>query len=389
MALTKEHNQNWDRADWPCEWECTIDNQTGARVTRLTSAPCINHPLYYLTNSFSSDGRWLVFASNRARKMDLYRVRLDNGNIYRLTDVAGLDPFSGNVVDDVVYFTSAGRIHRLDLRDENERVIIERPGCGFGEVTVSGDRQWLSSLITRDGKAGFLVSRTDGSEARVILEGVRALYHPQFHPLDSTRLIYSADPPDPRIWTVRRDGTEDRCVYRNAPDEWFVHETFLGSSGRLIVVHWRHGINIVGLENGVRQCLTGLSAWHIAANADGSRIVCDTHLPDIGICLVDPSTGQHRVLCQSRASSQGWQWHQDRPLAATAGTAPGWATMVEGASGETAYGPQHTHPHPSFSPGGRWVTFTSDVTGHPQVYLVEVPGHQTEKPAVSFQGVSK
>jgi oligogalacturonide lyase len=361
-----------DPTIWPCEWEHVTDEQTGACVTRLTSAPCVNHPLYYLTNSFSADGRWLVFASNRAGKMDLYKICLENGEIQRLTDVDGLDPFSGNVIDDVVYFTTTGRIHRLDLRDGGRQTLVDRPGCGFGEVTVSGDRRWLASLITRSGKAGLLVARTDGSEAGVILEGVRALYHPQFHPCDSTRLIYSADPPDPRMWTVHRDGSGDRCVYRNAPDEWFVHETFLGKSDQLIVVHWRHGINRVGLKDGDLKRLTNLSAWHIAANADGSRIVCDTHLPDVGICLVDPATGRHRILCRSRASSKGWQWHQSKPLAATAGGAPGWATMVETPSGETAYGPQHTHPHPSFSPDGRWVTFTSDVTGHPQVYLVEV-----------------
>jgi oligogalacturonide lyase len=118
--------------------------------------------------------------------------------------------------------------------------------------------------------------------------------------------------------------------------------------------------------------LTDLSAWHIAARRDGTLIVCDTHLPDVGLCLIDPSSGAHRGLCQSRASSKGWQWHQPLPLTA-AGGAPGWATMVEHASGETAYGPQYTHPHPSFSPDGRWVSFTSDTSGSPQVYVVEVP----------------
>lgn len=357
---------------WPCEWYRYTDPQTGAAVTRLTSAACINHPLYYLTNSFSADGRWLVFASNRAGKTDLYRISLADGSIHRLTDLDHVQPYSGNVVDDVVYFTTAGQVHRLDLRDGADQVLVDRPGCGFGEVTVSADRQWLACLITHDGKAGLLVARTDGSQARVILDGVRALYHPQFHPTDPERLIYSADPPDPRIWTVRRDGSGDRCVWRNRPDEWFVHETFLGPSGRLIVVHWRHGIRVIGLDDGRLEKLTDLSAWHIAASADGSRIVCDTHLPDVGICLVDPETGRHRVVCQSRASSQGWQWHQSAPLAAT-DSAPGWATMVEEAEGETAYGPQHTHPHPSFSPDGRWITFTSDMSGRPQVYLVEVP----------------
>ena len=36
------------------------------------------------------------------------------------------------------------------------------------------------------------------------------------------------------------------------------------------------------------------------------------------------------------------------------------------------YAPQHTHPHPAFSPDGRFVVFTSDRSGYSQVYEVEV-----------------
>jgi oligogalacturonide lyase len=38
------------------------------------------------------------------------------------------------------------------------------------------------------------------------------------------------------------------------------------------------------------------------------------------------------------------------------------------------YAPQHTHPHPRFSPDGRWVIFTSDRSGHAQLYECEVIG---------------
>ena len=37
------------------------------------------------------------------------------------------------------------------------------------------------------------------------------------------------------------------------------------------------------------------------------------------------------------------------------------------------YAPQHTHPHPAFSPDGRQVVFTSDRGGFAQVYVAEVP----------------
>jgi Tol biopolymer transport system component len=39
---------------------------------------------------------------------------------------------------------------------------------------------------------------------------------------------------------------------------------------------------------------------------------------------------------------------------------------------DSVYGPQWTHPHPSFSRDETLVAFASDRTGHPQVYVVEL-----------------
>jgi hypothetical protein len=364
--------ENTGQTEWPPECEAFEDDQTGARVTRLTSAPCTNHPLYYLANSFTPDSRSLVFVSDRTGKMDLYRVGLEDGEIRRLTDLEGVQPFSGNVVDQDVYFTVGGQLHRLSLVDGSDRILAERTGCGLGEVTVSSDRQWAATLITQGGSAGLLIARTDASGSTVILDGVRALYHPQFHPTDPDRLIYSADPPDPRLWTVRRDGSDDHCFYANTSDEWFVHETFLGKTDEVIVVSWHQGLFRVGLYTGQIRTVATFSAWHISSNSGGSQVVCDTHLPDIGLCLIDPQTGAYQPLCYPKASNKGTQWRNPLPLQAD-GNAPGWATMTETVSLESAYGPQWTHPHPSFSPDDRLVSFTSDATGSPQVYVVEIP----------------
>ncbi|MEO1999098.1 MAG: oligogalacturonate lyase family protein [Planctomycetaceae bacterium] len=368
------------QVEWPPEWEHAVDPQTGARITCLTSGNAIDHPLYYLTNSFSTDCTSLVFASDRRGQTDLYRVSLTDGGIRRLTDLPGLQPFSGNVVDDRVYFTTDGAMHQLDLSTGNFRTLFAEPGCQLGEVTINADGQWAAALITRGTSTGILVTQIDSSQTHVILQDVRALYHPQFHPVDPQQLIYSADPPDPRMWAVRIDGSHDRCIYRNHPEAWFVHETFLGRSDRLIVVHWHHGLFELDLKQGQPRQITDLNVWHIAARHDGRMIVCDTHLPDVGLCLIDPQSGAHLPLCRSGASNLGRQWHQPTPLSADH-DAPGWATMVENEAGETDYGPQWTHPHPSFSPDGKWVTFTSDVSGSPQVYVVEVPADDWLNPS--------
>jgi oligogalacturonide lyase len=41
---------------------------------------------------------------------------------------------------------------------------------------------------------------------------------------------------------------------------------------------------------------------------------------------------------------------------------------------DSVYGPQWSHPHPSWSSDENKVAFASDRTGTAQVYLVEVPG---------------
>jgi Tol biopolymer transport system component len=40
---------------------------------------------------------------------------------------------------------------------------------------------------------------------------------------------------------------------------------------------------------------------------------------------------------------------------------------------DTVYGPQWTHPHPSWSPDEKQVIYTSDVSGTAQVYVAEIP----------------
>ncbi len=93
---------------------------------------------------------------------------------------------------------------------------------------------------------------------------------------------------------------------------------------------------------------------------DGSLIVCDTTCPDVGLRLIDPATGAHRPLCYPRSSNGGSQW---------AFTVP----ADDDAADESTYGPQESHPHPSFHPDGARVVYTSDRTGVSQVYVVDLP----------------
>ena len=85
-------------------------------------------------------------------------------------------------------------------------------------------------------------------------------------------------------------------------------------------------------------------------------MVTDTKFPDIGLQLFDISDRPMAptLLCYPSASSVGDHWNTDH--------CPYDDGPIE------VYAPQHTHPHPTFSPSGELVVFTSDRTGRAQVY---------------------
>lgn len=361
----------------PSECQKRRDARTGARVLQLTSHPSINHNLYFLTSSLDPDERSLVFASNRSGRINFFRLGFPHGEIVQLTDEEGVHGYSGVFSRDGrrLYYTAAGAVRWVELQSLEEGTLARFPGAGLGECSLSADGRWIVTAIKRAHRFGLAVVATDGSGGDVILDLDRTVIHPQFHPTNPDWIAYSQDPA-PRMWLVRRDGSGNRCLYEHGNDEFLVHETFLGSGDDLIVVRWPYELRRFHLATGTFSVIAAFNAWHIASSRDGTRVLCDTVHPDIGLQLVDVATGQRWTLCHPNSSCQGSQWRKDRyalaeewaAAAAERERSLSWMEMKT----DTVYGPQWTHPHPSFSPSGRWVVYCSDVTGHPQVYAVDL-----------------
>jgi hypothetical protein len=127
------------------------------------------------------------------------------------------------------------------------------------------------------------------------------------------------------------------------------------------------------------RTIAEFNAWHITPNRAGTAVLCDTNHPDDGIFIVDVATGERRLVCLSESSNGGSQWRTSRyalaedfaaaQSVAKSGRALSWMEVGT----DTVYGPQWTHPHPSYSRDERSVVFTSDRSGHAQVYVAEVP----------------
>jgi len=363
---------------FPSEHSVSRDRRAGAVVHQITSHPSINHPSYFLHSSFAPDQKAIVFTSYRTGQAQLFEAGYPDGEIRQLTAGPAIHPFSPLIAPDglLVFFVRGGGIWALDRTTLEERPIVDYPGAQLGECSLSADG-WLTAACKRGNAAGIAVGRAIGGRRWRVIEFPRTVIHPQFSPVEPEWIEFAGDPA-PRMHRVRRDGTGMECLYENTNDEFVVHETFLGSTGDLVFTVWPHAVKRMSWRTRRIETVAQFNAWHITPNRAGTTILCDTNHPDIGLQLIDVATGEHRTICYPESSNQGSQWKTSRYA-----LAEDWAAAAAAADKEkslswmemaadSVYGPQWTHPHPSFSPGEKLVAFASDRAGYTQVYVVEL-----------------
>ena len=359
------------------EYRRLQDPLTGAVIHQLTSHPSVNHPTYFLTSSFTPDGRRVIFTSYRSGSPQLYELEFPDGPLRQLTSGEGLHPYSATISQDgnEVYFTRKGKIEALRRKDLSVRTLFALEGAQFGECSVSSDGLWIVTAMKQGAQNGVALASTAGKPGGVLVKFPRTIIHPQFHPLDSNWVEFSGDPA-PRMHRVRRDGSALECLYQHGNDEFVVHETFLGRTGDIVFTVWPKALRRMDWKTRKITSIAEFNAWHITPNRAGTVILCDTNHPDIGLQLVDVATGRRRTVCYPRSSNGGSQWKTSRYAVEA-----DWAAARQDRKGslswmemptDSVYGPQWTHPHPSFSPNEKLAAYTSDVSGHSQVYVVEL-----------------
>lgn len=351
----------------PPEGHETSDERTGRTVRQITTAPAIHHHPFFLAPAYDDAMRHLVFVSHRTGLPQIYLEERHSGRLVQLTDVEDLQEWSIHPSHDgrYVYFTTATGGFRVETSTASQESLVSfgdraaRGGgmvaAGMGTTALSrDDRFWALKTHGSEG-ARLLVVDTATCEVRTVLER-DTVAHLQFCP-DDPDLIFYAGPLKDRVWTVRRDGSDNRRRYARAPGEWITHESWIPGTRELAFVDWPNGVRAVHVDSGAERTLARFNAWHAIADRTGRRMVVDTNFPDTGIWTfsLGADDGEPQLLCVSGSSNQGAHWagpfpYEDGPIKVDA--------------------PQHTHPHPTYSPDGRFVVFGSDRSGWAQVYEV-------------------
>ena len=345
------------------------DSRTGTRVRQVTTNPSIHHHPFFFVPAYDDKMERLIFVSHRTGSPQIFaEVQGDSdGGLLQLTDSPGLGEWSIYPSHDgrYVYFTAGTGAWRVDTANLEEELLADfghvemrekgMVGAGMGTTALSWDDRWWALRYSLNGQACLAIIDTTSGSTETILRR-DSIGHMQFCPDDNNLLSY-AGPLTDRLWIVNRDGTGNRRLYtRNIEKrEWITHESWIPGTRELAFADWPHGIRAVHADTLALRRIAGFNAWHPVCNRAGDRMISDTNYPDIGIQIFDPRDAgvPRRTVCFPEASNIGGHWKSPFPY----DDGP-----VE------VYAPQHTHPHPGFSPDGKRIVFSSDRSGHAQLY---------------------
>ena len=368
---------------YPPESHCSTDPRTGARVRQVTDHPSIHHhPFYYLPCMDDAMTR-LFFVSQRTGRPEIWCEIRATGELQQLTDQPDIGEWSVHPSHDgrFVHYTAGSGAWRVACVDGTASRLLDfgpmagpqadMVGAAMGTTALSHDDRYWAVPVKIGPQHQLVIVDTQTGKHEVILDR-DTIGHPEFHPSDNTLLRYAASYKE-RIWVVNRDGTGNRLVYDRKPlarpgqFEWIVHETWNpGRPREIISASWPRGGIGIDIDSGAVRPVCAFNAWHPSINRRGTLMCSDTVFPDTGLQLFDPreGVGTPHTLCFPDATNEGKHWNTDHcPYDDEDYKQGKWKV----------YAPQHTHPHPAFSPDGCCVVFTSDRTGHSQVYEVEIP----------------
>jgi len=227
--------------------------------------------------SFSRDGAWIVFTSNRGGSADIYRVRADGSGTERLTDDRAFDD-QGVLSPDgkslAFVSTRGGRanIWLLDMKSRKLKNLTPNSSGDF-RPAWSPDGQWITFSSDRDST------------------------HPKFlfATLQSTE-----------IYVMKRDGSEVRRIS---------HESAMAGSPS-----WSpDGARIV---------------FYLASIEEGTKIGSPTRLHgDMQLVSVDWKTGERRVLTNTPGEKRSPRWLSPSRIAYVSGGPSGGIERTDGAAG--------------------------------------------------------
>jgi Tol biopolymer transport system component len=189
-------------------WQSALSGAEPGKIVDLAKHPLTDNHAYDAEGSYSGDGKWIVFTSNRTGDLELFAMRADGSDVVQLTRTPGYDggPFfspdgkqilyrsdrKGNdllqiFISDIVR-DSSGRITGL----ANERALTNDAHVNWGPFFHPQGKHvvWAASGAT-PGEYDLWLMRTDGTRKTKLTFDKVADVLPVFSP-DGKYLVWAA-----------------------------------------------------------------------------------------------------------------------------------------------------------------------------------------------------
>ena len=368
------------------------DKYSGCKVTRLTNHMGHSNHLYFTDPCWFNNGRSFVFTSDRGNHSNLFRYDLDTNHVTQLTELTGQSIENERVFDhrpagayseanQKHYYWWQNTLYELDVNTCEERVVYQAPPdkvLGIHGIT-SADGRYVCNMM-RDkieddesaieypysyfpqlypGKPLTQIIRVEieTGKMEVIHEDRRFMTHVNLSPTQPEILTFCHEGPwdqvEQRIWGLNiqtgktwKIRPQDDGQFAIGHEYWFTDGEHIGYHGRPRDGKGDHVFGYLKWDNSNHtEVRFPFHSFHFASNGyqmivgDGTRVFSKPNQPFIQLFKWD-----------------GEQYIGPKIVAIHRSTFNG----------------QHAHCHPRFTPDGKHILYTSDLTGYANMYLVEL-----------------
>lgn len=378
----------------PYNPECWDDPDTGRKVTRFLPVGLAGSHAYFTSTSFDGEGD-LILSAVCDDRWQLVRLDLHAKKAWQLTDLANMrgQGYCVSPAADCALVVDGSSLVRVQLKSGEAMVVFTAPSGWRVSLPTVDNAGTRAAFAISEIPPGFTVTQriysgmpenfyfrphsmicclelADNSVSAVWGE-TEWISHVLINPIDPGTIVFCHEGgslAQHRLWVVDAGRTrkkQPRCLYREAPEEFMVHEYFLRDGTLGVQRSWyeigtslhdtgpypHNSILFLDMEGRklAEYVLPGLRSGHVQSNSDNSLIVADsfhTGHPEqdkdgrscMALNIPDGSAARVEKLCRHDSS---------------------WRTQL-------------SHPHPIFSPDDRNVVFSSDAGGTNSAFMVEV-----------------
>ncbi len=377
------------------------DPYSGRVIKRLTDYLGHSNHFYFTDPCWFNDGQSMLFNSDREGQRNIFRYDMIDGKITQVTDLQGTGGTPRPCIstpNNCAYFWWQRQVIELNLETLAERVIYEAPAAmnPADRTNPTADGQYVITKLQEplpQGKATVSFAYANFRESffakpltqiirievatgamQVIHEDHCHMSHINTSPTLPQIMTFCHEGPwhlvEQRIWGLNVETGEhwkvrpqdDGKNYAIGHEYWF-------ADGETVGYHGRPRIDDKATDRPNGDHVFGHIKWNSTENVEVNFPFHSGHFQSLDESI---------IVGDGTPALAGNRWQNAQPfiqLFKWNGSEYVGPRIL--AYHRSTFNNQHAHPHPRFTPDGKYVLYSSDLTDYSNMYLAEVGDFET------------